>query len=73
MALKQGWHVPNSVNIDNIFPEWRTVGGGITSEDLHLTRRSALAEAIKLTDNRRIKCHEHFDLLLSEMKECADE
>jgi len=64
--VTEGWYVPNNVNVGLIIPEYRSVGGGITSESLFPTREKALIHAMALTSARKQKCEHHLRWLQRE-------
>lgn len=63
-AFDAGWHVPNSVNVTQLVPEWRRPGGGVMPSDL-TQLEPAVEKAKKLTRMRIAECELHLRRLES--------
>jgi hypothetical protein len=54
-----GWHVRNSVRVQDIVPEWTLPGGGICRDDLKYNVSECLKEAINYSKHRILDAEAH--------------
>jgi len=63
-----GWYTPNSIVLDDIVPEWRLPGGGVSKDQL-TSYGLALDQAIAYTENHIDKAMRH----LKKLKKAKEE
>ena len=62
-ANRAGWHVLNSVNVDDIVPVWTVPGGGRLSDNMTRNLSESIEVAKKYTRQRIVDAERHLAML----------